>query len=315
MPPVIGLRSPHARVGRLVLFGRVLDKIRLHARGSLPEAYHANLGGARPELLDGQCCRFLGVAYEALRERALGGGCDEEILEWAERDGARRGDEECVVWNRYITKRGWRDDRTEALARAAASYGLSTRPETIFELLDLDEGRVPGLTRSWEAPPLSVLVVMGVSGTGKTTVGAALATELGWSFIDSDSLHPPANIARMSAGIPLRDEDRAPWIDIIRREIEARAARGERCVVGFSALKEAYRSALTPDPGPRRYVHLRGARDLVRDRLNARQGHFMKAGLLDSQFEALEEPLDALALDVSEAPSVLINKIRKVLGL
>jgi gluconokinase len=315
MPRVIGLRSPHARVGRIVLFGRVLDKIRLHARGTLPAAYHAHLGGSRPELLDGQCCRFLAVAYDALRARVLEGGCDEEILDWAEGGGHRRGDEDCLVWNRYITKRGWRDDRTEALARAAADYGLPVRPETVFELIDLDEERAAGLTRSWEVPPLSLLVVMGVSGSGKTTVGAGLAADLGWSFIDSDSLHPPANIAKMSAGIALEDGDRTPWIAIIRREIEARAARGERCVVGFSALKEAYRAALAPDPGPRRYVHLRGAPALIRERLDARRGHFMKAGLLDSQYEALEEPLDALALDVAEDPHVLIDRIRKVFGL
>jgi carbohydrate kinase (thermoresistant glucokinase family) len=316
MPRVIGLRSPHARVGRIVYFGRMLDKIRLRARGSLPGPYVANLGDGRPELLDGQCCRFLGLAYPVLRSRVLEGGCDEELLQWAHRSGSARSDEDCLIWNRFLSKRGWRDDRSDALARSAAAYGLSAqKPETVFELLDLDEERPAGATRSWEAPPLSVLVVMGVSGSGKSTVGAGLAAELGWAFIDSDALHPPANIAKMSAGIPLGDSDRAPWIAIIRAEVASRRARGERCVVAFSALKAAYRDALAPDPADRRFVHLRGGEPLIRERLNSRSGHFMKSGLLDSQYEALEEPLDALTLDVNESPGALIARIRKVFGL
>jgi carbohydrate kinase (thermoresistant glucokinase family) len=316
MPRVIGLRSPHARVGRVVLFGRVLDKIRLHARGALPPTFHEAMGDARPELLDGQCCRFLGVGYAALRGRALSGGCDEEVLAWAHGSGTPRSDEECLIWNRYITKRGWRDDCSDSLRKEAADDGLSApRPETVFELVDLEEGRDLGGTRSWEAPPLSLLILMGVAGCGKTTVGLELARALGWAFIDSDSLHPPANIAKMSAGLPLDDGDRAPWIAIIRGEVEARVARGERCVVAFSALKEAYRTALTPDPAARRYIHLRGEASLIRGRLAARSGHFMKEVLLDSQFETLEEPADALTLDVSEPPSALVSRIRTVFGL
>src|SRR5580704_6696962 len=148
MPRVIGLRSPHARVGRVVLFGRMLDKIRLHARGALPPALDEAMGDARPELPDSQCCRFLGVGYAALRGRALHGGCDEEILAWAHGSGAPRSDEECVIWNRYITKQGWRDDTSDALGKEAADHSLSARrPETLFELVDLEEEREPGGTR------------------------------------------------------------------------------------------------------------------------------------------------------------------------
>src|ERR1022692_1539714 len=191
MPRVTGLRSPHAKVGRIVVFGRMLDKIRLHARDALPPDYHANLGESRLQLFDARCCRFLGVDYTSLRERALQGGCDEEILRWAHENGTARSDEECVVWNSFMTKIGWRDDRSGALRERAAEYGLAgRRPETFCELIDLDEGRPAGATCSWEPHPLSLVVVMGVSGCGKTTVGQALAGALGWEFRDSDALHP-----------------------------------------------------------------------------------------------------------------------------
>ncbi len=316
MPRVTGLRSPHARVGRVVLFGRILDKIRLAARGALPPEFEPNLGEGGLELLDAQCCRFLGVTYAALRARTLAGGCDEEILSWAQAHGTARSDEACAIWNRYMTKWGWRDDYTDALRADAAEYGLAARrPETVFELFDLDEDRPAGATRSWEAPPLSLLILMGVSGSGKTTLGLALAAALAWDFVDSDALHPAANIAKMSASIPLEDADRVPWVGVLRAELESRAARGARCVLAFSALKQAHRDLLTPDPAARRYVHLRGEPALIRGRLAARRGHFMKEGLLASQYEALEDPLDALALDVGGPPEVLIGRIREVFQL
>src|ERR1035438_5900752 len=323
MPRVTGLRSPHAKVGRIVVFGRMLDKIRLHARDALPPDYHANLGESRLQLFDARCCRFLGVDYTSLRERALQGGCDEEILRWAHENGTARSDEECVVWNSFMTKIGWRDDRSGALRERAAEYGLAgRRPETFCELIDLDEGRPAGATCSWEPHPLSLVVVMGVSGCGKTTVGQALAGALGWEFRDSDALHPatnvskmsagiplddsdrapwlaairagieppappapnalhPAtNVSKMSAGIPLDDSDRAPWLAAIRADIESRAARGAKAVVACSALKEAFRSALTPDPAHSRYVHLREDFALIRGRLSGRIGHYMGESLL-----------------------------------
>jgi len=316
MPRVTGLRSPHAKVGRIVLFGRMLDKIRLQARGALPADYHANLGETRLQLFDARCCRFLGADYASVRARALQGGCDEEILSWAHARGTARSDEECMIWNRFITKLGWRDDRSGPLRERAAEYGLAGhRPETFCELIDLDEGRPAGATRSWEPHPVSIIVVMGVAGCGKTTVGLGLAEALGWEFRDTDALHPASNIAKMSAGIPLDDADRAPWLAVIRADIEARVARGAKTVVACSALKEAFRSELTPDPEHRRYVHLRGEFAVIRDRLGTRSGHYMKETLLRSQFEALEEPLDALALDAAQAPSVSVLRILEVLGL
>jgi carbohydrate kinase (thermoresistant glucokinase family) len=316
MPRVPGLRSAHAKVGRIVVFGRMLDKIRLDARGLLPAEYKGNLGDERPTHFDGRCCRFLGVPYAEVRARALQGGCDEEVLAWAEARGRPRDDEECVIWNRYLTKMGWRDDRSDHLLQRAAAFGLPAgQAQTVCELIDLDEGRPAGATRSWELPPLSVLVAMGVSGCGKTTVGRLLAAALGWEYLEADDLHPPANVARMAAGIPLDDAERAPWLAAVRAAIVAATARGARTVVACSALRESYRAVLAPDPADTRFLFLRGDFALIRGRLESRQGHFMKETLLRSQFEALEEPLAALRLDAALPPDVLVSQIRKALGL
>jgi carbohydrate kinase (thermoresistant glucokinase family) len=316
MARVTGLRSPHAKVGRIVLFGRMLDKIRLNARGALPAEYRENMGGARPAFFDGRCCRFLGVAYDELQARVLEKGCDEEILGWAEARGTRRDDEECIAWNRYITKMGWRDDRSDVVQKRIVEFGLTPGgAETICEVLDGDEGRPPGATRSWEAHPLSVVIVMGVSGCGKTTVASALAGALGWDFLEADELHPASNIAKLSAGVALTDADRAPWIAAVRAGTESRLAGGRKVVVACSALKEAYRSVLAPDPGPARFVLLRGDFALINGRLAGRSGHFMKETLLHSQFADLEEPAYALIVDTAAPADVTVNRIRSVFGL
>ena len=202
------------------------------------------------------------------------------------------------------------------LRERAAQYGFAgQRPETFCELIDLDEGRPAGATNSWEPHPVLVVIVMGVAGCGKTTVGRGLAEALGWEFLDSDTLHPPSNVAKMSAGVPLEDADRAPWLASIAAEIGSRVARGAKTVVACSALKEAFRAALAPDPAHRRYVHLRGDFELIRLRLGGRSGHFMKESLLQSQFAALEDPIDALALDAALAPPALISRVRGVFGI
>jgi carbohydrate kinase (thermoresistant glucokinase family) len=316
MPRVTGLRSPHAKVGRIVIFGRMLDKVRLHSRGALAPEYQANLGEGKPNLLDGRCCRFLGVPYVDIRRRALEGGCDEEILRWAEERGAARDDEQCVIWNQFISKLGWRDERSTALAESITRYRLGgPRPETICELLDQDEGRPLGATRSWEAQPVSVIIVMGVAGCGKSTIGEGLARDLGWEFIEADSLHPASNIAKMSSGVALDDADRAPWLASVREAIGSCLGRGLRAVVACSALRESYRQVLAPDPADTRFIHPHGDFDVIRGRLGQRKGHFMGEDMLRSQFEALEAPLGALALDVRLQPSVLISRIREVLWI
>jgi gluconokinase len=146
-------------------------------------------------------------------------------------------------------------------------------------------------------------------------VGSGLAQGLGWEFLEGDDFHPPANVAKMAAGTPLDDGDRAPWLAAIRAAIEARLAAGSRLVVACSALKESYRTALAPDPAPIRFAYLRGDYAVLQERMGERKGHFMRAEMLRSQFETLEEPLDALDLDVLQPPKELIARIRGVFGL
>lgn len=155
-----------------------------------------------------------------------------------------------------------------------------------------------------------VVVIMGVSGVGKTTVGRALAQRLGWPFRDADAFHPPANVEKMRRGEPLDDADRAPWLDALHRAMADHLERGEPAVFTCSALKRAYRDRLARPPASNLFwVHLKGEPDLIEARLRSRRGHFMNAGLLRSQFGALEEPGDALTLDVSEPPEHLAETI------
>ena len=140
------------------------------------------------------------------------------------------------------------------------------------------------------AEPPCALVVMGVSGSGKSTVADRLAARLGWRFEDGDSYHPARNVAKMSAGQPLTDEDRWPWLQAIADEIDRLSAAGERAVIACSALKRAYREVLVHGRDDVRIVFLDGTQDLIAARLAARKGHFMPPGLLASQFRALERP-------------------------
>jgi len=150
MPSVPGLRSPYVKVGRLVYFGRMLDKVRLHAAGKLPAEYQTNLGESRPGLFDARCCRFLGVRYTDLVARTLQGGADEEILAWAESRGPAHTDDECNAWNRFIMKIGWRDERSGALQERVRECGLTgITIETFFDLIDYDEGRDPVAAKPW----------------------------------------------------------------------------------------------------------------------------------------------------------------------
>jgi len=168
------------------------------------------------------------------------------------------------------------------------------------------------------AHPCAV-VVMGVSGCGKSTLGAALAAALGCAFIEGDSLHPRSNIAKMSAGQPLDDDDRAPWLDVVGRACGAAARETGLAVAGCSALKRAYRDRLRAAAGvPLRFVCLVGTRALLLERMQARSGHFMPPALLDSQLATLEVPgtdEDALVLDLQLAPAASLAQSRRwVLG-
>jgi carbohydrate kinase (thermoresistant glucokinase family) len=311
---VPGLRSPYAKVGRIVYFGRMLDKIRLHAAGTLPAAdYAANLGKG----FDGRCCSFLRVNYDELKARLLAGDLnDAQMLAWAEQRGGPRTDEECEVWSSFMMKRGWRDEAGEILRKRIRESSLESRPiMTMFDYIDFDEGRDPVTTRAWELRDPMVVLLMGVAGSGKTTIGLKLASLLGWSFRDADDFHPPQNVAKMSSGVPLTDEDRAPWLAAIRAHIDTALARGESAVVTCSALKEKYRAAAIPDPNRVKLVHLTGEFDLILDRMNARKDHFMKPEMLQSQFAALEPPAHALTIDVAKTPDQIVAELRQKLGL
>lgn len=157
------------------------------------------------------------------------------------------------------------------------------------------------------------IVVMGVAGSGKTTVGRLLAARLGCPFYDADDYHPPANIAKMSAGRPLNDADRADWLVALGGIISGGLARGEWGVLACSALKRAYRAVLRVDEQRVRFVYLRGDYDAIQARLRAREGHFLPAALLQSQFDALEEPTRAIHVDVGLEPDQIVAAIMEQL--
>jgi gluconokinase len=156
-----------------------------------------------------------------------------------------------------------------------------------------------------------VILVMGVAGSGKTTIGQRLASELGWDFIDADDVHPPSNIAKMAAGQPLTDEDRAPWLAALRGRIDDHLARKKNAVVTCSALKKRYRKILVVDAEQVKVVHLHGSLELLRSRIAGRKGHFMSPSMLDSQLAALEPPQHALKVDVAQTPEEIVAHIRK----
>src|SRR5476651_1055879 len=160
-----------------------------------------------------------------------------------------------------------------------------------------------------------VILLMGVAGSGKTTVGRALAAALGWSFRDADEFHPPENVAKMNAGLPLDDADRAPWLAAIRAHIDEKLARSESAVVTCSALKEKYRAALVADPAQVKLVHLAGDAKLIAERIATRRDHFMKPEMLASQFAALEPPGDALVVDIAQPAAILVAQIRRAFSL
>jgi gluconokinase len=153
-----------------------------------------------------------------------------------------------------------------------------------------------------------IIVVMGVSGSGKTTVARSLAAALGAAFLEGDELHAPANVEKMRAGHPLSDADRAPWLDAIHTRMLAAHRERRSLVVACSALKQSYRTRLS-EGIPVRWIYLKGPPALLRSRIAARTGHFMPADLLDSQLATLEEPRDALTVDVTRDPRTLVDLI------
>ena len=161
---------------------------------------------------------------------------------------------------------------------------------------------------------IQTIVVMGVSGSGKTTIGSLLAQALGWEFFDADEFHPLANKKKMSNGIPLTDEDRAGWLEVLRGLILQQGENKLPCVLACSALKQRYREALAVNEKVR-FVYLHGSYEQVETRLKRRMGHYMTVQLLQSQFEALEEPREAIIIDISHTPEEIVDIIRKGLDL
>ena len=154
---------------------------------------------------------------------------------------------------------------------------------------------------------------MGPAGSGKTTVGELLALQLGWEFADGDNFHSPANIEKMSRGVPLDDNDRIPWLDAIHAAIEQWSAQRRNVVLACSALKKSYRERLQINSGVK-LVYLKGTYDLLRERLHSRKGHYATEQILKSQFADLEEP-DAITMDVARSPEEIVAEVRRQLAL
>lgn len=152
-------------------------------------------------------------------------------------------------------------------------------------------------------------IVMGVSGCGKTTVGKLLAECLNWDFYDADDFHPPANIAKMASGISLTDDDRAPWLAKLHDLISTCLRDNRPGVLACSALKERYRQILLANNDAARIVYLKGSFELIQARMIARAGHYMKPAMLKSQFEALEEPSNALVIDIAHPVGAIVSEI------
>ncbi|HZR01666.1 MAG TPA: gluconokinase [Burkholderiales bacterium] len=154
-----------------------------------------------------------------------------------------------------------------------------------------------------------IIILMGVSGCGKTTVGHLLAQRLHWPYLEADDFHPAANVEKMRAGAPLQDEDRWPWLDRLNATLRTHQARGENVILGCSALKEAYRDRLAAGCTDVRWVHLKGSFELIEARLRARKGHYMPVTLLRSQFATLEEPTYALVVSIEREPEAIAREI------
>jgi gluconokinase len=159
-----------------------------------------------------------------------------------------------------------------------------------------------------------IVIIMGTTGAGKTTIGTRLAAQLNWQFADADAFHPPANIEKMSRGIPLNDADRAPWLEALRKAILEWIAVGKNVVLACSALKRAYREVLRPSPEVK-IIYLKGNFALFAERIRHRHGHFAGEGILAGQFADLEEPADAITIDAAQSPEEIVAEIRNRLAL
>ncbi len=160
-----------------------------------------------------------------------------------------------------------------------------------------------------------VILIMGVSGSGKTTIGEGLALELNWEFKDADEFHPAANIEKMRQGIPLNDDDRRPWLQALRQAIDEALQTNANLILACSALKAAYRQVLGEPSDQVKFIYLKGSFELIEQRLKQRHGHYMKSNLLRTQFDALEEPNDAIVVEIDQPSSAIVQQIKNCLHL
>ena len=158
-----------------------------------------------------------------------------------------------------------------------------------------------------------ILLIMGVTGSGKTTVGRMLAERLGWVYLDADDFHSPSNKEKMHQGIPLTEADRIPWLDAMHAALQAEAAQGKSVVLACSALRQEYRERLMAGLDVK-LIYLRGSRELIATRLAKRMNHFAGVPILDDQFAVLEEPHDAVVVDISETPEQMVDEILRKIG-
>jgi gluconokinase len=160
-----------------------------------------------------------------------------------------------------------------------------------------------------------IILVMGVSGSGKTTIGKLLADSLNWEFRDADNFHSPENVEKMQHGIPLTEADRTPWLHDLQTALKRWLHENRNVVLACSALKNSYRQLLLIDSDRIKLVYLKGSYSLIQKRLQERINHYMPAKLLESQFDVLEEPLDALIVGIEQPPQMIVQTIRSTLNL
>jgi len=160
-----------------------------------------------------------------------------------------------------------------------------------------------------------IVVIMGVSGCGKSTVGKMLADRQGWRYFEGDDFHSARNIEKMSRGVALTDDDRLPWLANIKKAIDRCVEQGADAVIACSALRQRYRCMLAENVPDMRLVYLKGSPETIRRRLKSREAHYMKAGLLESQFDSLEEPDDAIVVDIRQSPQDIVTHVEKDAGL
>ena len=158
-----------------------------------------------------------------------------------------------------------------------------------------------------------IVIVMGTTGSGKTTIGSLLAKRMRWEFVDADDFHPPSNVEKMKHGIPLTDADREPWLKVLHDKIVEWTAEERSVVLACSALKQSYRDELRASSDVK-FAYLKGSYQLFSERVLARRGHFAKQDLLASQFATLEEPTDAIIVDAASSPEQIVSEVRGKLG-